>query len=264
MLIRYQTLSRRLLGDTIFARCNDFDLRDFINVGRGQIAVQGDCVPGYGRLRIHPGEDQYAFSDIEFRPGSGIKGTLAIETISVDVGTGQRPLVPRQWAWFDRYALGEPFQRFGEPHIWSQFGQGSNGTLFISHRPDRDYTLVVKVRGYPIDLIDDTTPEALPYAWTDAVPFYASFYYLAGVDPQAAGLMLQGFQIMMATARGAATPATQPDAFAAGGMTGAAGALADPTIPNRLGISSPRGQQIRDFPAPPSHSNTRQKPHARA
>ena len=27
----------------------------------------------------------------------------------------------------------------------------------------------------PVDLVDDTTPDAIPYPWTDAVPYYAAY-----------------------------------------------------------------------------------------
>jgi hypothetical protein len=238
MLIKYQQLARRLLNDATFARVNDFDLRDYINIGRGQIALQGNAIPGYGTLDVGPASQQYPFSAIDFGAIPGVSGAIAIETINYDTpGGGQQPINPIDWARFNRYELGHSTVKPSPPRVWTQFGQGQAGTLWINAL-DGPYTLSIKADCNPVDLVDDTTPEALPYMWTDAVPWFAAFYWYAGTgqNPQAAQGMLQVFQQFMQMARGGATPSTLPGVF-----TGSP----DPLMAGRLGLSSGPGRSAQ-------------------
>ena len=234
MLAQYQILTRRLLNDATFARVNDFDLRDYINIGRGQIAVQGDAIPGYGTLEVNPASQQYPFSAISFGGLSGVAGPVALETISYDIGSGQRPINQIDWARFNRYELGHAIPKPTPPRVWTQFGQGAAGTLWLNLLDD-NYTLNIKARCFPVALVDDTTPEALPYMWTDAVPWFAAFYWYAGIgqNPQMAQTMLQGFQAMMQMARGGATPDTLPSTSVQ---------APDPLATGRLGIATGPGR----------------------
>jgi hypothetical protein len=38
---------------------------------------------------------------------------------------------------------------------------------------------------YPIPLVDDTTVEAIPYPWTDCIPFFAAYWALLSSQTQA-------------------------------------------------------------------------------
>ena len=79
------------------------------------------------------------------------------------------------------------------PKYWSQYGQGSapgstgslSGGSFYINTPDIAYTLLCDCVCYPIALADDTTKEAIPYLWTDAVPFFAAYYALMSAQNNA-------------------------------------------------------------------------------
>lgn len=231
LLSQYQKLTRRILDDQTFARVNHYDLRDYINIGRGQIAVQGDCLPNYGTLEVAPPTQQYSFSQIQFPPGSGIAGPVALETINWDTPQGgQQPLNAIEWARFNRFEQGHTTPTPSKPRVWTQFGQGGSGTLWVNTL-DGPYTLSIKARCYPVDLVDDTTPDALPYLWTDAVPWFAAFYYLSGngQNPEMAAADLKVFQQFVTMARGGATPDTQPGQFTQG---------PDLLMNGRLGLST--------------------------
>ena len=230
-LVMYQMLTRRLLNDATFARCNDFDIRDYVNIARRQVAAVGDCLPAYGVLEVGPETQQYSFNEIQF-PGDrgivdGIGGALAIRTLLVQAGEGHKRTFERAWPWFSTYELGKVHPKRERPKVWSQYGQGVSGSIFFN-KLDGPYRVTVDARAYPIDLVDDTTPEAVPALWTDAIPFFAAFYYLQGTgqNPQLAATMLQGFQAMMQAARAGATPSVQ-----AGDFVGAP----DPFAANRFG-----------------------------
>lgn len=231
MLTQYQQQTRRLLNDQIFARVNDFDLRDYINIARGQVAGQGECVPAVGTVQVGPATTTVPFSTINFADAT-IAGPINVRMIWIE---GGKRLFPREWPWFNTYVLTQPQLPAGPPKIWSQYRQGASGFFYLN-RLDATYTLELDASCYPIELLDDTTPEVLPYLWTDAVPFYAAAYaFMAAQQVQGAEYMMQRFDEFMGRARSAVTPGVQPGSYPQG---------PDPMMPNRLGVH-PAQQQGR-------------------
>jgi hypothetical protein len=98
----------------------------------------------------------------------------------------------------------------GQPVTWSQLGQGTSGTFYLDPIPDTIYPLFCDVVGYPSALVLDTDPEAIPYLWTDAVPYFAA--YLAYLSAQAparqndAARMFEFYTEFIDRARRASTP----------------------------------------------------------
>jgi hypothetical protein len=228
MLTFYQTMTRRLLNDQVFARVNDFDLRDFINVARGQVAGQGECVPAIGQLVTTAGTTGYGFGAIQFSTADApmIEGPIKVRMINLVTATGQQRLTAREWPWFNNYVIAKPTETRGPPKVWTQYRQGSEGVLFINI-PDQAYALAIDAVCYPIPLVDDTTVDAIPFLWTDAVPFYAAYYaYMAAQRQDEADRMFQRFAEFMERARMAVTPGVLPGSYPQG---------PDPMLPNRLG-----------------------------
>jgi uncharacterized membrane-anchored protein len=64
------------------------------------------------------------------------------------------------------------------------YGQGAGGSVFLCPIPSQVLNMDWDVFCEPIALVDDTTVEAIPYPWTDAVPYYAA--YLAFTNAQRA------------------------------------------------------------------------------
>ena len=71
--------------------------------------------------------------------------------------------------------------------------------------------------------------------WTDPVPWFAAFYWLAGIgqNPQMAASMLQAFNQFMSMARQGATPDTNASVYTQ---------APDPLTTNRLGLASGPGR----------------------
>jgi hypothetical protein len=207
-----------------------------INLARGQLAVSGDMVPGYGLLDVVAGTTQYPFTAISLYPEvpSGIGGIIAVETINWNTATGgQQPLNPITWQRYNRYVLGQSAPKPTPPRVWTQFGEGSSGTIWINP-VDGPYTLSCRTRCYPEDLADDDTPDAIPYQWTDSVVFLAAWYCYMSLQRQAdAEQMMQRFSQMMQVARGASIPDTLPGQF---------NGAPDPMGPNRLGVGTGPGR----------------------
>ena len=134
------------------------------------------------------------------------------------IASGQRWIPPRSSQWFDLYVLNNPVPQAGPPTDWCQFAQGAApgstgsaaGGSFYINVPDIVYTLNCSCMAYPIPLVDDTTVEAIPYLWTDCVPFFAAYWaYLSsqsGARQADAERMYNHYQTFLERARTASNP----------------------------------------------------------
>lgn len=193
-LTAYQLQTRSLLqlpGNASTSLYSDSDLTRWINIARGQVAGEAECIRVMGTLSTVIGQRPYNFSGINVGTpaATGVQGVINIRSLSYNVGSGQLWLTPRPWPWFSLYELNNAAPYSGAPRAWAQFGQGAapsgasgttigGGSLYVSPLPDLVYTLNCNSVCYPIPLVDDTTVEALPYFWTDAVPFFAAYFAL--------------------------------------------------------------------------------------
>jgi len=159
------------------------DLDRWINLARGQLAGDSESVRAILNVNTAVGVRNYNFSALTGLP-TGVQGPLHIRAITYNVGTGQKWITPRAWSWFLFYHLNNPVPVNGAPRRYSQFAQGVLGSFYLDPPPDQIYTLNCDTVCRPIDLVDDTTAEAIPYPWTDAVPYYAAYLaYLSAQSP---------------------------------------------------------------------------------
>lgn len=230
MLTQYQQITRRYLKDENFARFNNFDLRDWINQARGQIAGEAECIRNYATLAVSGSAQQYLFSTIVLSTGTtGVAGVLNVRkaTWAMVTGPGQLRMYSREWEWFQNFVLGVAAPVAGQPKYWAQYGQGAGGTLFVNLL-DGPYTLNLDTVCYPSALSVDGDPEPLPYQWTDAVPYYAAYIgYMTAQDTERATAMYKLYETFMQRARAAAMPSVLPHQFAQS---------PDLMLPGRLGI----------------------------
>ena len=88
--------------------------------------------------------------------------------------------------------------------------------------------------GAPEALADDTTPEAIPELWQDAVPFYAAWLAFMNLVRSAdADRMLEQYTTMMQRARRAATSSILQSQQSQG---------PDDVMAGRLGSGAPQGR----------------------
>ena len=191
MLNQYLLQTQRLLQNppaptSLYATA---DLTAWINTARGQLAGESECIRIHGTIPTVANQPNYNFSDINIGvpATTGVQGVINVSSLHVVVGTGQLWMTPRPWPWFSLYNRNNANPQPGQPKEWSQFGQGSagtgtgsgaTGTFYVDPIPDNVYTLNVNSTCYPIALASDSDPEAIPYLWTDAVPFLAACYAL--------------------------------------------------------------------------------------
>ncbi len=203
MLTSYYLLQTRSLlqlpGSNSTSLYTDTDLTRFINVARGQVAGEGECIRAMATIPTVVGQQPYTFASINVGvpATTGIQGVININSLSYNAGNGQLWLTPRPWPWFSLYNQNNAVPQQGPPKEWSQFGQGAapgsgvnqasvgGGSFYLSPAPDDVYTLNCNSICYPIPLVLDTDPEAIPYLWTDAVPFFAAYFALMSAQTNA-------------------------------------------------------------------------------
>lgn len=204
-------------------------LTQFINTARGQVAGESEAIRLIGGLSITSAASPqaYPFSSITLGGVAGVAGVINVRTIWYPSGSGRLWVAPETFEWFSIYELNNAAPAAGPPVVWSQFGQGASaqtsplpvggGSVYISPGPDQTYALTLDCVGYPIPLADDTTAEALPYLWTDAVPYFAAYLALlsaqTGMRTQQADAMFKLYELFVQRARKAATSSVLPWQF---------------------------------------------------
>jgi hypothetical protein len=195
VLTQYTNLTQQLLQNpqATSALYSTSQLQDYINIARGQLAGESESIRVEGTLICTVGQRNYNFSSITL-DAAGVQGAIHVRRIAYGLlNGGRRWVTPRPWPYFDLYYLSSAVVTNGPPLRWAQYGQGSagsgtitgvgagslsSGSFYLDPPPDQTYLLYLDCVCYPIALALDGDPEAIPYLWTDAVPFYAAWYAL--------------------------------------------------------------------------------------
>lgn len=254
MLTAYQTALQNLLQNP-GAPAQLYPLASqntWINTARGQLAGEAECIRVIGTISTVVGQRAYNFSSINTGvvATTGIQGVIHVRRVSYNVGqtpqglSGQQWIPSHAWEWFDIFHMSNPVPTYGPPQSWSQYGQGSAGTgtgsgatgsFYLDPPPDLVYVLNVDCVCYPVNLVDDTTVEAIPYLWTDAVPFFAAYYaYLSsqtGARQADAERMYGHYQTFVQRARQSANPSVLRSSYEQAG---------DPSQAAKMGIKPPQ------------------------
>lgn len=236
-LTAYLTATKRLLQlpAAPTSLYSDSDLTSYINTARGQLSAEAECIRFMGSLTLIGAQQVYAFSAINLTGSTGVQSVMNVRTVWIALGNGQVWLRPRPFSWFSLYELNNVLPSQGLPQVWSQYGQGVNGTVYFSDIPDTSYTASVDSVCLPVDLVTDSTAEAIPRLWTDAVPYYAAYMALLSAQTSARQADAQRYfsiyQEFVQRARSGATPAILPGQYEQ---------QPDPTKQNKLGLKPMR------------------------
>jgi hypothetical protein len=177
----------------------------YINTARGQVAGEGECIRVLATLPLVSHVINYGFSAISLSTVNGASKVISVRMAAI----GTSPLDYRSWEWFFNYYLNAAAT--GTPSVFAQYGQGENGTLFFFPMPSAVATVNLDVVATPIPLIDDSTVEAIPYPWTDAVPYYAAWLGMMNEQRQGdADKMMERYQVLMRRARQMSSPSVLP------------------------------------------------------
>lgn len=225
------------------------DITGWINQARAQLSGEAECIRKLGTLSTTIDQRAYNFSAINVGvpATTGIRGPINVRQVFYTVGEGLQFIYPRNWEWFVLYNMNTPVPVAGVPSTWAQYGQGSagsstqsdaSGSIYIDPPPDIAYDLTLDCTCYPIDLIDNTTIEAIPWPWTDAVPFLAAYYALLSSQTSArtadAERYFNYYSMYVERARKAANPSVNRFLYQQS---------PDPTQMNKLGLNPKAGGQ---------------------
>lgn len=187
-LATYLTQTRQLLQapSAPVELYDDASLTLYVNRARKQLAGESESIRILGTISTIVGQRPYDFSGINtgISATNGVRGALRVEQMMYAVGDGFQWFRGRPWPWFFSFKMSNVVPAPGPPAIWSQYGQGSTGSFYLDPPPDFVYSLTVDCVCLPIDLVDDTTVEAIPPLWQDAVAYFAA--YLAFLSSQSA------------------------------------------------------------------------------
>lgn len=221
MLNSYISTTQRLLQNPSSASAKLYtnaDLTIYINLARQQMAAETECVRTTATLALVNGTISYPFNTVTVP--SGYQSIISARIISVSISGTPTLMDGRPWEWFFAYYLSNGAVASGVPARWAQQGQGLNGTIFFNPTPNGSYTASIDAACVPINLVDDTTTEVIPYPWTDAVPYYAAYYALMGAQRVTdADVMFRRYQQYARRGREETTPTVLP-----GNMPGDMGA----------------------------------------
>ena len=186
-------------------------LQRYINVARQQVAIDGECVRGYGSTTIAAGVVSLPIASIT-PVVTGTEQAIVVRnaTLGVTPATTRR-VDQRPWDWFfNYYGLGGPQLPVIPTPVMALQGQGSLAVVWMSSQDggvlNADAVLL------PAYLVDDTTPDAIPYPWVDAVNFYAAWYCYMSLQRQADAQTMWGrYQEVVRRARTGSTSTALPE-----------------------------------------------------
>lgn len=148
------------------------------------------------------GQEVYPFAPVNAFLPTGYASVLSVKSIAVPWGSLKPTLRWTDWGTFQAmyraYSIG--LQNY--PQVWAQFGQGALGSIYLWPIPSQVLGMDWDCACLPIALASDTDPEAVPYPFTDAIPFYAA--YLAFLNAQRsadADMMFKRYSMYMQRAR---------------------------------------------------------------
>lgn len=228
----YQTATLQLLQNppapsTLYSTAN---ITTFVNDARVQIAGTSESIRSTGTITTTSGIRSYNLSSLTLSPSSGIGGAFNINQLQSQIGVGGNLWMrPRQYQWFFLYRLSAVVPNTGRPVEWSVQNQGITGNFVVDPIPDGAYTLSADVFCYPTDLAANSDPEALPYPWTDAVPYFAAYLALLSAQRRDdADKMFERYQLFENRARQMSTPPVMPGLYNQ--------PPPDPTMANKFGV----------------------------
>lgn len=192
----YLSQTQNLLHDTNAQFYTTAQLTIYVNQARAKTAAAGQCcrfLPP--TLNTVANQETYDFSTVNGILPTQLSAVLGVVTIAVNIGTSKPTLRRYSWTAFQAYLRSYSIGLTGYPMIFAQYGSGSPYTdvntststatgvkIYLWPIPSAIYAMDWDCYCLPIALVNDSTLEAIPYPFTDAVPYYAASLALRGAQ----------------------------------------------------------------------------------
>lgn len=119
-------------------------------------------------------QEVYPFSAVPLQTFPGVAEVFAVKSISFIYANYRYSLPCYPFSIYQAMIRQYPQQYLYIPTMCAQYGQGSNGSIYMYPIPSTLYQMEWDCFCLPAELLDDTTYEALPQPWRDAVPYFAA------------------------------------------------------------------------------------------
>ena len=125
------------------------------------------------------GQESYtfgSFSNLILGSQSGAASILAVRNVSISWGSMKPTMRYFEWGAFQAYLRSYNIGSQGFPRVWSQFGRGTNGLIQLWPIPTQAAQMDLDCICLPqdLDLQSEAGLEAIPYPFTNAVPYKAA------------------------------------------------------------------------------------------
>ncbi len=125
-------------------------------------------------------QESYQFSALNTLASltAGISSVISITSIACQWGSGSvyKPILRRRaWSWYQANCRVYSISAMNFPAYWSSYGQGVNGSFYLFPIPGQVMSMDIDALCLPVALASDSTADAIPYPWSDAVKYYAAF-----------------------------------------------------------------------------------------
>ena len=119
-------------------------------------------------------QEVYRFADINLSTASGYGSVFAVKSVSIIYSNYRYSLPMYDFSTYQSTIRQYPNQYLYVPTMASQRGQGVSGDLYLYPIASQAYPLELDCFCLPQDLTDDSSVEAIPQPWQDAVPYFAA------------------------------------------------------------------------------------------
>lgn len=218
MLNAYLAQVQSLLDDPGAVQYSTANLTTYINDARVQIAGASESLRNPALLTFVASQQAYQFSaaSLQNAPVSnpGLEGILNVRMATI---VGGNQLTMRPWAWFFSYHIAVPTPAAGVPKVCAILQPGLNGTIWFSPIPTATGEAMLDSVCYPVELVNDSTPEALESPWQEAVQYYAAYLALLNAQRRTdADAMFARYQVFETRATQMTTPTRLPRNYPGG------------------------------------------------
>lgn len=138
------------------------------------------------------GREVYSFGDVDLSMFPGYGEIYMVKSVSLIYANYRYSLPFYDFSTYQAKIRQYPFAYQYVPTVFSQYGQGASGSLYMYPLPSQTYQCELDCFCWPQDLETDQDVEALPDPWTEAViPFAAYLSYLSVQNGNSARAQLE-------------------------------------------------------------------------
>jgi hypothetical protein len=198
------------------------------NAGTGYVnpvvTITGDGTGAVGTpvlsafVQTVPNQEIYTFASVNTilaANNPGVKAVIGVQSFAVSWGSIRPVLQNWDWTSFQAYCRSYNYGAVNYATIAAQYGQGTTGSVYLFPVPATYASMQWDCWCVPIDLVDDTTTEAIPYPWTDAIPYLAGqFAYENAQRADDANRATARYKQFLRENRMYVTPAMAPNMYA--------------------------------------------------